>query len=213
MGHPKALWFGKNVKMSDGGRVRLKHRELFLDSSTANAAADVVQKARAAVRDTIAQLRNPTDQNLKALARAFFYTDSPGDLATIMATLELVNGGICGNVNFKTDNSSKARMTSITKGLVPDISLIEGYVFNHAKRKGDIHVSRDYILNDKYQAVRTFIHEASHRFANTTDETYFWPPTNNSGNWEYSDAANLVRDKLLHNADSYAYFVMFTGYK
>lgn len=211
MGHPKALWFGKNVKAAGGGKVRLKHRELFLDSSVKNAAVGVVEKSRIAVRDTIAKLRSGTDPELKNIARAFFYTDSPGDLNKILATLELVNGGICGNVSFKAGLSTNKRLASLTGEA--DNSCIEGYVMNYAKRKGDIHVSRDYVLNNTYQAVRTFIHEASHRYANTTDETYFWPPQDSSNNWEYSEPSNLVKHKLLTNADSYAYFVMFMGYK
>ena len=210
MTHPKVLWFGKNVKASGGGKVRLKHRELFLSKSVKNASIDVVERSRLAVRDTITKLRNP-DSELKGVAQAFFYTDDPGDLQTIMATLEQVNGGICGNVSFKTSNSSNKRLSSFTGEA--DNSNIEGYVANYAKRKGDIHVSRDYVLNNTYQAVRTFIHEASHRYADTTDETYFWPPSDNSNNWDYSEPGNLVKNKLLNNADSYAYFVMFLGYK
>ncbi len=211
MAHPKALWFGKNVKASGGGKVRLKHRELFLNSSVKNAAIDVVEKSRVAVRDTLAKLASTTDSEVKGLVDAFFYTDTPGDIRTIMATFELVNSGICGNVNFKTSLTSNKRLSSMTGK--SENSNIEGYIMNYSKRKGDIHVSRNYVLNNTYQAVRTFIHEASHRYASTTDETYFWPPTDDSNNWSYSKPENLVKSKLLKNADSYAYLAMFLGYK
>ncbi len=208
---PKAIWFGTTKKAEHGGTVRLKHRELFLGSSVKNAAVDVVEQSRDAVKTVVSHLDGElleiTKQSLKRCFKTADLGPTQDQLNTIKSKLVLIQNGICGDVNLKTQNTSAKRTGVIFKGVMQQHgftptqlqSALEGYITSYVNRKGDIHVKRDFILNNKYQAIRTFIHEASHRFADTVDESYLW-----QDDWNGKDT-----NALLNNADSYAYLVMF----
>lgn len=208
---PKVLWFGTTKNAQHGGQVRLKHRELFLGSTVKNEAVDVVEQSRDAVKSVIAYLDGDLLNLVKNAFTSCFKTGDTGpsqdQLNAVKTKLVLIQNGICGDVNLKTQNTSAKRAGVIFKaamqqhGLTPQElqGALEGYVTSYSDRKGDIHVSRDYLLNNKYQAIRTFIHEASHRFADTVDESYKW-----QANWNGKDT-----NALLNNADSYAYLVMY----
>jgi len=74
-------------------------------------------------------------------------------------------------------------------------------------RMGEIHIDKQTIRTDMTMAVITYLHEATHRFANTDDH----------GDQGYfkSDGSSYIQPGLtwqqaLRNADSYAYFVYKT---
>ena len=209
---PSVLWFGS--KVSTGvGQVRLKHREVFFGSDVKKASIETVEQAFSTVHRTIGWLAHPNSTKVKdALALYFLLpggVGGHGEVQAIRATLELVQNGMNnGNLSLKTDNSSSKRLQGfgIAAG---DTQYIEGYVRGVGTTGvGDIHVKRDYITNNRRQAVRTFIHEATHRFANTKD---FGESGYMEADGSAFRAAGLTKDQAIVNADSYAYFCMSLG--
>lgn len=203
----KVWWHSSTAKIGTM-TVRLKHRELFMSNEVKNASIDTIEKAIRAVKVTLA-LADDDKPKIKAAVMRYFKANDRATVLRAKAILELVQGGLTnGNLSLKTDNSSSGRLQSLGVD-AGDVGLIEGYVRNGSGgSKGDIHVSRDYILNNRFQAVRTFIHEASHRFANTDD-------FDEKGYMEADGSdfrePGITAAQCLKNADSYAYFCMALG--
>jgi hypothetical protein len=75
---------------------------------------------------------------------------------------------------------------------------------------GDILVTRDHIMNNRFRTVRVLIHEATHKFAQTDDfdeQGYMW-----SAGSDFR-APGIPSARCLNNADSYAYFCMAGGHR
>jgi hypothetical protein len=203
------LWFNKN-KQASFGKIRLKHRELFFDSAAEAASLETVEKAYLTLRRTIGWLAHRDANKLKTAMQLYFKSDT-AEAGTVQGILEItINGINNGKLSLKTDNTSAHRFEKalgVDKG---DVPYIEGYVRNGSGgKKGDIHVTRDYIMNNRYQAVRTFIHEATHRFANTDDfDEQGYMEADGSDFRE----PGITAAQCLRNADSYAYFCMAMGY-
>jgi hypothetical protein len=203
------LWFGKGSNTSFG-KVRLKHREVFFGNDAQTASLETLEKAFTSLQRTIGWLGHPQATMLKTAMTRYFKSgvDKTQD---VQAVLELtINGMRTGKLSLKTDNTSTSRFVNefgVDRGDVPNI---EGYVRNGANgSKGDIHVTRDYLMNNRFQAVRTFIHEATHRFANTDDF--------DEQGYMHADGSDfrqpgITAAQCLRNADSYAYFCMAMGY-
>ncbi len=132
-----------------------------------------------------------------------------GEVQATRATLELVQNGMNnGKLSLKTDNSSSKRLQGFGVAAA-NIQDIEGCVREVGTAGvGDIHVKRDYIINNRRQAIRTFIHEATHRFANTKD---FGESGYVEADGTAFRAAGLTKDQAIVNADSYPYFCMSLG--
>lgn len=206
----KVAWFGSKKSSSFGG-VRLKHRELFLDKQAAKASMETVEQAFSTVQRTIGWLRHPEAKILKDAMQLYFKSGTD-KIGRIQPVLELVQNGMqSGKLSFKTDNTSTKRFSGAFNVDADDVPYIEGYVRNGANNtKGDIHVTRNYIMNNRFQAVRVFIHEATHRFASTADF--------DEQGYMHADGSDfrepgITPDQCLNNADSYAYFCMAVGYR
>jgi hypothetical protein len=203
----RVMWFGTSAKAGDV-KVRLKHRELFFANDTKKASIETVQKAHAVLQTTIAKITGGAPTTL-AHFNLYFKGYSHDICLKVKATLELVMGGMTsGDLSMKTDNTTVKRFTNtlgVDAGVVP---YIEGYV--RGRNVGDIHVSRNYIMNNRFQAVRVFIHEASHKFAATDDF--------DERGYMHADGSDfrepgITPAQCLVNADSYAYFCMAEGWK
>jgi hypothetical protein len=202
-------WHDTSAKVGDI-KVKLAHRELFFDKSVKDASIETIAKSMKAVDLTITFL-GEAKPKIKEAVRKYFKADDGATIRTIMAKLELVKGGFnSGKLVMKTDNSSSARLQSLGVD-AGDVQYIEGYVRNGSNgTKGQIHVTRDYVLNNRYQAVRTFIHEATHKFADTDDF--------DEQGYIFADGSDfrepgITAAQCLNNADSYAYLCMACGYR
>lgn len=204
------LWFGTGTKTSFG-KVRLKHREVFFGNETQTASVETLEKAFSALQRTIGWLSHPTATKLQD-AMTLYFKSGTDKTTTVQGILELtINGMRTGKLSLKTDNTTASRFVNefgVDRGDVPNI---EGYVRNGSDgSKGDIHVTRDYLMNNRFQAVRTFIHEATHRFASTNDfaeQGYMF------ANGSDFRQPGITATQCLNNADSYAYFCMAMGYR
>jgi hypothetical protein len=206
----RVAWFGTGGKTSFG-KVRLKHRELFFGKEEEKASLETLEKAYRTVQATIGWLRHTEAKVLKDAMQLYFKSPTTA-VGRVQPVLELVIGGMNnGKLSLKTDNTSTSRFTGEFGVDAGDVPYIEGYVRNGPKgSKGDIHVTRNYIMNNRFQAVRTFIHEATHRFANTDDF--------GEQGYMFADGSDfrqpgITAEQCLNNADSYAYFCMAMGYR
>ncbi|MBX9663190.1 hypothetical protein [Novosphingobium sp.] len=204
------LWHNKD-KQASFGKVRLKHRELFLDKAAQQASMDTLEKAYTTVRTTIGWMVHRNATKLEQAMQQYFKSGT-GKAGDVQAILEItINGMNNGKLALKTDNTSDYRSINYFGDKKEVLPYIEGYVRNGPNgTKGDIHVKRDYIMNNRFQAVRTFIHEATHRFASTEDfgeQGYMW-----SDGSDFREPG-ITADQCLRNADSYAYFCMAMGYR
>jgi len=185
-----------------GGKIRLKHRELFLSDSMKKATEQTVTDARFKVLTARARLSiSPMPAAVATALDRYFKSGAAPTAATtngVAAILELISNGINADVNIKVSYINKAYLDP---GDVRED--VEGYV--RGQNVGDIHVTPEYIKGNRFQAVRVFIHEASHKYASTDDfdeKGYIWA--------DGSDfrQPGITAAECLRNADSYAYFVM-----
>ena len=85
----------------------------------------------------------------------------------------MVSNGINGDVDVKISKINDAYL-----GPGENADRVDGYV--RGINQGDMHVNPDRLMKPRlFQAIRTFIHEASHKFANTEDfdEKGYMDPT------------------------------------
>jgi hypothetical protein len=203
----KVAWFGSDSKTSFG-KVRLKHRELFFSREAERNSIETVEKAYSAVRQTIAVMMSGGTKAKRKLDQAMQTYFKCDNTLKVMATLELVQNGMKGGYSLKTSNTSFSRNVNFFGDKPDEVDLTEGYV--RGGNIGDIHVRRDYIMNNRFQAVRALIHEATHKFADTEDF--------GEKGYIYADGSDfreqgITYDECLINADSYAYFCMALGYR
>ncbi len=202
----KVLWFGTKKKTSFGN-VRLKHRELFFGNKAERKSLKTVEKAYAAVTATIAKISMGDATAAGGVRDAMQKYFKCQQKLTVMAKLELVQNGMKGGFAFKTDNTSRQRSINVFGDAPDEVDLTEGYV--RGMDAGDIHVTRDYIMNNRFQAVRVLIHEATHKFAQTDDfDEQGYMEADGSDFRE----PGITSAQCLNNADSYAYFCMALGY-
>ncbi len=188
-----------------GGAIRLKHREVFLSDSLKKATEKTITDSRFNIMTALARMSmNPAPANVTTGLTQYFKTSDAADILKIKATLEKISNGINGDVTIKVSHMNAAYLEpGETKA---DIKNVEGYV--RGGNKGDIHVTPDYVKSNAKQAVRVFIHEASHKYASTDDF--------DEKGYIYSDGSDfrspgITKDQCINNADSYAYFVMMAG--
>ncbi len=189
----KVAWFGSDSKTSFG-KVRLKHRELFFSREAERNSIETVEKAYSAVRQTIAVMMSGGTKAKRKLDQAMQTYFKCDNTLKVMATLELVQNGMKGGYSLKTSNTSFSRNVNFFGDKPDEVD----------------HVRRDYIMNNRFQAVRALIHEATHKFADTEDF--------GEKGYIYADGSDfreqgITYDECLINADSYAYFCMALGYR
>lgn len=170
-------------------------------------------------RDRLNQV--PLSSDVIDFARIYFKTGTtaiePADLAEIKKRLEMVKVGLGGNLTIKIgtnvgrgDKPMNGVVAASTKAPTqPYHNQVINMVDNKLMRKGAMRLFQERILSDGVLGTKTLIHEATHKYAGTTDKCIFS---------DFNDTAPRANqtplpDKAagLMNADSYAYFVVKVG--
>lgn len=192
------------TKTNVGGiTVSLKHRTGNLNTLMHDTAVDIIGASQERVRTAIASLTDvELREGTKNAMRTYFKVGnnpSQEQINTVVTTLELTLAGITSDFNLKIRRENRHNLNA-----TPDRTL--GYVRKYMRngeiqRRGDIHISQD-ILTHNYLGPATFIHEATHKFANTKDHGYM-----NDTGFSYRENT-ITTEQCLENADSYAHFAM-----
>lgn len=205
----KRLYHSSAVKVSDAGDIRIKHKELFLSDKMKKATEQVVTDARWKVTRTVALLNlSPLQDTVKANFSKYFKsgaTPTSNELNDVKSILELIMNGINADVSIKVRKVNSSLLEPDEKDIKDHV---EGYVTTRGGSKGDVHVVPSYIKSNSWQATRVFIHEASHKYADTLDY--------DEQGYIFADGSDfrepgIVADQCRKNADSYAYFCMAVG--
>jgi hypothetical protein len=205
----KRLYHSSTVKVSDAGNIRIKHKELFLSDKMKKATEKVVTDARWKVTRTVALLNLSLLQDtVKANFSKYFKsgaTPTANELNDVKSILELIMNGINADVSIKVRKVNSSILKPNQKHLK---DRVEGYVTRRNGSKGDVHVVPSYVESNSWQATRVFIHEASHKYADTLDY--------GEKGYMFSDGSDfrqpgIVADQCRKNADSFAYFCMAVG--
>lgn len=165
------------------------------------------------VRQVLPELRSVgmSDATKRAFTACFRANPSSMSLSTIRAVLTTTLSGMSKphGVKVRADNDAYGYVTSYYAGR---IHLISGMQHidedgDTVARKGEIHLDTGMVKSDMTMSAITYLHEATHRFANTDDhgdQGYF------KANGSRYEANGLAPRQALINADSYAYFVYKT---
>ena len=204
--------FTKKVKTL-GFNLQLKHKGIWLANADASKITKAVARSKAMLSLALARCGAYADSDARRFAATYFLTPGSGpandEWSRIKAILQLTYQGIGNDVTLKlgagsgtlgyvahstTDNPAESI------GLDSDGDMIA--------QKGAIHISKKKLLGNAELLAVTFIHEATHKYANTFDH-------GNSGYRKSDDSdwwtPGLTKNQALNNADSYAYFTYRVG--
>jgi hypothetical protein len=197
------------------GRIYIKHRHFRagLSVATQDAAKVLIADSREAVRFAIARLsrklRKPYEREL---ANLVFKTTTDLDLGTIQAKFERIQNGIAGDVGLTVTLNQKFLAW---KYPTQPVSGFRGYARNNSGnevKRGTVHLQEDLVQGaasgnpvQRLLAVRGFVHEASHKFANTFDQGYL-QFRQDSDTLNFEAGVNPPKPELMVNADSYGWF-------
>lgn len=226
-----AIWRGKSMHGSDGLKVHVEWEVFGGMKKHKNIANESVELARKYVNDAYNGLQGNTFQQLPEAVQntmtkyfCFAGTPSTADYQEILNVINLTRNGLNSNdLKLKISNSKSTTSGGTTTTTV-------GYVKNYPKRDiraltkkdwhkvpigpkqgrhtGNIHVHQ-MVLQSNSKGSDTVIHEATHRYAGTSDfgEAGYVDSTL-SRNFR---APGLTPAQALNNAESYASFVYWTG--
>lgn len=194
--------YHKTTTNIGGITVSLKHRTSHLNNLMHDTAVDVIGIAQDNIRTAIASLTREIREGTKNAMRTYFkigHIPSQEQINTVITTLELTLGGITSDFNLKIRRENRHNLNASPNNTM-------GYVRKYMRggevqRRGDIHISQDF-LTHQYLGPVVFIHEATHKFANTKDHEYM-----NETGFSYRENA-ITTEQCLENADSYAHFTM-----
>jgi len=208
-------FLSQQVVKSGGKNITVMTRPAEDLNSFATRAPKVVLEARQRLQHAYAKLGYQTDAVKKA-AHRYFLTDSlyiaKTDLEYIKRVYVLTIDGLAGDVTIKTgatvgsgnDDSNGEVNASPNLNLVkPYHNLVVDRDDGQMSKWGAIKVDGARLLSAL--GVKTFIHEATHKYAGTTDYCYF----NDDGVTPRSTFDDKA--KALDNADSYAWFAYTVG--
>ncbi len=223
---PKLYLSGGNLKPPQGGQVHVKYSYAAVfksGSEVRSGLIDAVNESRLALDTTIGYMQthgaNGVSDRFKQWAGKYFLTDysngpSASEFDAIMAVLRLTNTGVNNSdLSVKVYNKSggargyvttyhgsNANRSHRTPGAYNpgNGQLRQGY-------KGDIHMSVGGIKSDSLIATKLFIHEATHKFANTADFGESGYTDDDTGSFR---AKGLTKEQALMNADSYGRFAV-----
>jgi hypothetical protein len=186
--------------------VRLKHKSPWLAEGDAKKITVMVARARQMLSSTIAALNCGTVKS--EFARTYFTAvPTAGEWQRIQAKLELIYGGLNTDVTLKLGADSSEAPGRV--GFVKQTGRWVGPGEIEWSYEGrTIHVSKKYMLRNEEGGVRTIIHEASHKYANTEDHD--WRGYREADDSRWMDPG-LTKAEALNNADSYAWFVYQQG--
>jgi hypothetical protein len=194
--------------------VKLQHRHFTggLGGDTKQAVKQTVTESRVALDYVITRIAEGLTPDQLDLADTFFKVRSPGMLRwEVQPKFVLIRNGLSADFTLNVSLNP----TGLAAGLNPDH--ISGYVNSYSTgRKGKISVRESVIQGidggGKCAALRAFIHEASHKFADTKDHYYFRRPATAGAPWDVVDARTQAAagknelQLMLENADSYGWF-------
>lgn len=223
---PKLYFAGKNVEVPHGAEVHIKYSygSVFqTGSKLTSSLSGAIDEGRVAVESAITHMQqggtNGVNANFKKWAAKYFLVDSGGpsseEFNTILAVLKLTHAGI-NNTGlsvkvFKSKDSTLGYVTSYLGDKAANQEHRTPGMWNKGDGtmkqavKGDIKLSVGGILQKQLLSAALFVHEATHKFANTADfgeKGYTDPGT---GAFRKS---GLVKEQALMNADSYARFAI-----
>lgn len=204
--------FTKKVKTL-GFNLQLKHKGIWLANADASKITKAVARSKAMLSLAISRCGAYADSDAKRFAATYFLTPANGpstdEWSRIKSILQLTYQGIGNDVTLKLGAGSGAfgyvrhsttNVPAQSIGLDSDGDMIA--------EKGTIHISKKKLLGSAELLAVTFIHEATHKYANTFDH-------GDSGYREEDDsdwwAPGLTRAQALNNADSYGYFAFRVG--
>ncbi|MBV8399742.1 MAG: hypothetical protein JOZ17_13525 [Acetobacteraceae bacterium] len=179
-------------------------------------------------------LSKSPDKDVKKFAHRYFLVDEDGPSTTeyevIKTTVDLIASGLANPGCIKVAKSLGSTGRGVTSGFVgkkldsarknhenyhtpANTYSINGNQTTDKKTIGAIHLRYDQIgLEDRADGIETILHEASHKFAGTHDYDdygYFGP----YGLAPRDPDHFTSKDAALHNADSYAWFIVKVGRK
>lgn len=201
------------------------------DSLIADTAAQVLETARKLLEKADAAVYSPMlSQNVLAHAAHYFLTPingiPDGSLNTIKTVITKTRTGLAGDVVLKTGKVLSGEKDDSTRGQVLRASVsqadFDAHTLTHPDRgyqtfvqsldpsdtkhyrRGAMHVTSGRLAD--MWGVKTFIHEATHKYAGTIDYRYI-KDDGSTPRGEFSDAS-----KAQINADSYAWFIVMLGW-
>lgn len=223
-----AIWRGKSAVPSVGPEVHLKFKALGGATGYANEATEAVGLARIMLRQMMTVLKGGamglTPGQLQIMDYYFVMggnPPSPADIDIIRQTLILTSNGLgaqglnvkvtlagsaMGYVNMHDTATGpldkfRSKFGLGKKRWTPGVDVDYGTKTSW----GDIHLDSDRLDTGPELSAKTLIHEATHKFASTTD----------FGERGYTDDVNghfrangLTHAEAMNNAESYARFVM-----
>ena len=220
---PKLYFSGADLKIPKGGSVHVQYTYgAFFTRSLdriREGLANAIHEGRKAVGETMEYMQKAgvggLNMAFRSVALRYMKTDlmhlTQDEFDAIFSVLRLTDAGI---------NNSDLAIKVFSK-----IGASRGYVRNypgittdHSNRtpglrrqddgtlvpvfKGDIHMGFGGITGQPLLAAKNFVHEATHKFANTADfgeRGYTWDDTG-----EYRGTEDLTKEEALMNAESYA---------
>ena len=205
-----------------GGKVRIKTKlgEMGLTELEQEQVGHTVGTAREILQTVISQLNWPSnlDPRLKAHMALYFKTANAGPTWTQMIAIKrklvLTMNGISSKVNVKVAPDEAYGYVGFKKGVKGVMRGLFSSRHNLGTRngelvsRGDIHIDRDVLGGEL--AVITFIHEATHKYADTVDHGDSGYVDNSGSDF---DAPGLTTAQALNNADSYAWFCFAAYYR
>ncbi|MBX3498608.1 MAG: hypothetical protein KF889_04130 [Alphaproteobacteria bacterium] len=203
--------FTKKVKTL-GFNLQLKHKGIWLANADATKITKAVARSKAMLSLAITRCGGYADKDAKRFAATYFLTGpepSTGEWAKISSILQLTYQGIGRDVTLKLGAGS-GTLGYVRHSITDDPSESIGVDSDGdmIREKGTIHISKKKLLGSAELLAITFIHEATHKYANTFDH-------GDSGYREEDDsdwwAPGLTKDQALNNADSYGYFAYRVG--
>lgn len=196
-----------------GKRITVMTRPSDDITALAARAPKVVYEARTLLRRTEALLKLAPPERVVKLAHRYFLTGKlslpKADLSTIRSVVVLISNGLSSDVTIKV-GSSLSFNGEVSS--VPSTSSRPVKAYHTTATRLSTAESRRYgaikVLDTRFESdlgVKTFLHEASHKFAGTIDYCYFEDDGVTPGS-TFDDKA-----RALMNADSFAWFVLAAG--
>jgi hypothetical protein len=207
----KRIYTSKEITV---GPARIAVRQVLGsgDSDIRERVKRIASSAQGWLSNALPEVRsNMTPGVAAAFQTCFLKVPDPAAVSTVKAVLTTTANSLRGQHGIKVRQDDDAYgYVNLSYG--GRKHLTNGVVFydgdgDAIHRLGEIHLDKNTIRTDMTMATITYIHEATHRFANTDDH-------GDRGYFRSDGSAyiqpGLTWQQALINADSYAYFVYKT---
>lgn len=197
-----------------GQKVQLKHKGLTLAKADKTKITGQLSRGIACLDAALTATNGTLSAHTKEMAARYFLTSDSGptgaQLTKIREFLHLTYNGLKSETTFKLGGDGAFGFvvrSAVAAGTEGSIAYPNGKTYSRAGHT--IHVSKKRLLTRGDElAVVTFIHEASHKYANTFDHGDQGYRKHDDSGW---DEPGLLVDQALVNADSYGYFAYRVG--